>query len=101
MVKGGEVGLEGNSKRCQDDTEYTARKRVKPFNSFHNEELEVKLKKLSGDISVLRETKLTQVSVSKKRDDAPVPIELWLFCLNSGIKDDITFDESDKYVVII
>lgn len=63
------------------------------FNSFHNKELEVKLKKLSNDISTLREKKLTQVSVSKKRDDSPVPIELWLFWLNTSIKDELTFDE--------
>ena len=101
VVKGGEISLEGDSKRCHDDREHTSRKRVKAFNSFHNKELEVKLKKLSGDMSVLRETKLTQVSVSRKRDDAPVPIELWLFWLNVGIKDGIYFDEWDKYVVII
>jgi len=66
---------------------------VNTFNSFHNKELEVKLKKLSNDISTLREKKLTQVSVSKKRDDSPVPIELWLFWLNTSIKDELTFDE--------
>ena len=101
VVKGGEIALEGDSKRCHDDREHTSRKRVKTFNSFHNEKLEVKLKKLSGDISVLREKKLIQVSVSKKRDDAPVPIELWLFWLNADIKDELAFDEWDKYVVII
>ena len=78
--------MKNSSKRCQDDKDYTARKRVKTFNSFHNKELEVKLKKLSGDISVLRETKANQVNVSKKRDNAPVPIELWLFWVNAGIR---------------
>jgi len=50
---------------------------VKPNNSFHNEELEIKLKYLSGDISVLREKKLSQADISKKRDDTPVPIEYY------------------------
>jgi len=49
----------------------------------------------------LREKKLIQVNFSKKRDDAPFPIELWLFWLNAGIKDEKASDEWDKYVVII
>ena len=79
VVKGDKVTVDGGSNRCSNDREYTARKRVKTFNSFHNEELGVKLKKISGDISVLRENKLIQVNFSKKRNNAPVPIELWLF----------------------
>ena len=66
---------------------------MKTFNSFHIEELEVKFKNLSGNISVLRENKLSRVNISKKRDNTPVSIELWLFWLNAGIKYDLNFDQ--------
>ena len=64
---------------------------MKPNNFFHNEELEVNLKTLSGDISILRVKKLSQENISKKRNDTPVLTELWLFWLKFGIKYELTF----------
>ena len=71
--------IEGGSKHVFVGDDCQSRKRVKTSTLFHNEELEVKFRQLSGDMSVLREKKLRHVKVSKKRDDAPVPTELWLF----------------------
>ena len=64
---------------------------MKPNNVFDNEELEVNLKTLSGDISILRVKKLSQEHISKKRNEMPVLIEIWLFWLKFGIKHELNF----------
>lgn len=93
VLKGVEVTSKCGVKRAADDDSYNTRKRVKCFNYFHNEDLEVKLKDLSGNICTLRGKKTVQVNVSKKVVDSPVPIYLWFFWLNVGIKNELSFIE--------
>ena len=73
-----EVTSKCGVKRTADDNSYNTRKRVKFFNCFHNEDLEVKLKDLSGNMCTLREKKTGQVNVSKKVDvtSANIPMDL-------------------------
>ena len=56
---------------------------------------------MSGIMSDLIDQKLLMRRVSKKRDNAPVPVELWLYWLNARISIPLSFDEWNSYVTII
>ena len=73
VLKNSEVvvkDVNGGSKRFSDEVWYSSRKCVKTFNSFHNEELEVKLKNVSGDMTELREKRLGQ-EISQRKEMTP------------------------------
>ena len=63
--------------------------------------LELKLLAMDGNLDELNSKVKSCDSVSKKRDDAPIPIVCWLYWLNSGLEYDISPSDWNKYVVVL
>ena len=63
--------------------------------------LELKLLAMDGNLEELNSKVKSCDSVSKKRDDAPIPIVCWLYWLNSGLDYDISPVDWNKYVVVL
>ena len=63
--------------------------------------LEMKLLSMDGNLDELNSKVDSCNSVSKKRDDTPVPIDCWLYWLNSGLAHDTSPANRSKFVVII
>ena len=81
---------------CQDDA-----KRIKICKIFSNQAIESRLLTMSGDTSRLKDQLESSSLVSKKRDDAPIPIALWLYWLNGGLCNSITAVDWEESVVVI
>ena len=63
--------------------------------------LEIKLLSMDGNLDELNSKVESCNSVSKKRDDAPVPMVCWLYWWNGGLTHDISPADWNKFVVII
>ena len=63
--------------------------------------LEIKLLSMDGNLDELNSKVDSCNSVSKERDDAPVPIDCWLYWLNGGLAHDTSPADRNKFVVII
>ena len=63
--------------------------------------LELKLLAMDGNLEELNSKVKSCDSISKKRDDAPIPIVCWLYWLNGGLTYDISPADWNKYVVVL
>ena len=63
--------------------------------------LEAKLKTRSGKVYEAYPKPLMKEGIVKKKDDAPVPIELWLYWLDAGLDYSVSLDDWNKNVVIL
>ena len=75
-------------------------KQTKMLRIYRYSQLESKFASMSGIMSDLIDQKPLMRRVSKKRDNAPVPVELWLYWLNARISIPLSFDECNSYVTI-
>ena len=76
-------------------------KRRKSDTSCLNVSLEVKLSGMSGNVYEVYPKTVADGGTAKKKDDAPVPVELWLYWLNAGLGYSFSLKDSSKSVVVL
>ena len=85
---------------CSDDDHNRVSKKICK-RSFVNANIESRLLKCSGVVSTVCREDREEVQDAKKKDDAPVPVELWLYWLNAGIRTCLTLKEWNQHVTVI
>ena len=76
-------------------------KRRKSYTSRLNVSLEVQLAGMSGKVYDMYPKTVADGGTAKKKDDAPVPVELWLYWLNAGLGYSFSLKDSSKSVVVL
>ena len=76
-------------------------KRRKSDTSCLNVSLEVKLSGMSGNVYEVYPKTVADGGTAKKKDDAPVPVELWLYWLNAGLSYSFSLEDWRKSVVVL
>ena len=78
-----------------------ASKRNRVENSRLNVSLEIRLNSMSGKIYEVYNKPVAKDSTAKKKDITPVPVELWLYWLNTHLSYSLSLEEWGRYVVIL
>ena len=68
-------------------------KRMRSQCSRLDASLEAKLKSMSGKVYEAHSKPLVEEGIAKKKDNAPVPVELWLYWLNAGLDYSFSLEE--------
>ena len=76
-------------------------KRRKTYTSRLNVSLEGKLAYMSGKVYEMYPKSVAEGGTAKKKDDAPVPVELWLYWLNAGLSYSFSLEDWRKSVVVL
>ena len=63
--------------------------------------IESSLLKCSGDVAAGCREDQEDNHDAKKKDEAPVPVELWLYWLNAGIRICLTLKQWNQHVIVI
>ena len=69
--------------------------------SVVDSDIESRLLQYSGDVSDVLRGDPDYRHDAKRRDDTPVPVELWMYWLNTGIRTCLTMKQWDQHVIVV
>ena len=71
------------------------------FKKLKESNLETHLLGLLRDVYSTYSKSLKNTGTAQKKDDAPVPVELWLYWLNAGVTRPLSLDEWHNHAVVL